>query len=176
MRCFRTLVLTTLVLALGSAVSSAQTLAEVAKKEKARRGKTGSGSTRTITDRELATSFGGLPPASSTVQTTSSGEAAAGGTAATEGQGTEAAAQDEKKTPEYWQNRMKSSKEKIAKLEQQLQSEDWGQGQRVGVDPRGMNNLGTRQQAEQQLAAARSELEAIRAEARKAGVPPGWVR
>jgi hypothetical protein len=71
---------------------------------------------------------------------------------------------------------MKSSKEKIAKLEQQLQSEDWGGGQKVGVDPRGATNLGSRQQAEQQLAAARSELEAIRAEARKAGVPPGWTR
>ncbi len=174
MRSFRTLVLTTLVLGLGSAVGSAQSLAEVAKKEKARRGKNSAESTRTITDRELATSFSGLPPTSSTVsQTTASGEATEGGTAATEGEG---AAQDEKKTPEYWQNRVKGSKEKIAKLEQQLQSEDWGAGQRVGVDPRGTNNLGTRQQAEQQLAAARSELEAVRAEARKAGVPPGWVR
>jgi hypothetical protein len=40
----------------------------------------------------------------------------------------------------------------------------------------GANNLGSRQQAEQQLAAARAELDAVRAEARKAGVPPGWVR
>lgn len=176
MKGFRTLVLTTSVLALGAAIASAQTLAEVAKKEKARREKSNTSSTRTITDRELASSFGRLPPASSTVQTTASGGGTAEGTAATEGAGTEAAAPDEKKTPEYWQNRTKGAREKIAKLEQQLQSEDWGQGQKVGVDPRGMNNLGTRQQAEQQLAAARSELEAIRAEARKAGVPPGWVR
>jgi hypothetical protein len=175
MKRFRTLVLATLVLGLGTATASAQTLAEVAKKEKARRGKTSS-SARTITDRELATSFSGIPPASSTVSTpASSGEGAAEGTAP-EGEGTEGAAPDEKKTPEYWQNRIKASKEKIAKAEQALQSEDWGEGQRVGVDPRGATNLGTRQQAEQQLAAARSELEAIRAEARKAGVPPGWVR
>jgi hypothetical protein len=184
MRCFRNLVLTTLVLGLGSAVASPQSLAEVAKKEKERRGKNSAGSKRTITDRELASSFGGLPPASSTVQAPTSGatgatgatgeSSAAAGTAATGEEGTPA--QDEKKTPEYWQNRMKGSKEKIAKLEQQLQSDDWGGGQRVGVDPRGANNLGSRQQAEQQLAAARSELEAIRAEGRKAGVPPGWVR
>jgi hypothetical protein len=178
MRCFRTLALTTLVLALGSAIVSAQSLAEVAKKEKERRGKNSTESKRTITDRELASSFGGLPPASSTVaQTPGSGEAAAAaGTPSTEGEGSETAPQDEKKTPEYWQNRMKGSKEKIAKLEQQLQSEDWGAGQKVGVDPRGAQNLGTRQQVEPQLAAARSELEAVRAEARKAGVPPGWVR
>jgi hypothetical protein len=172
MRYFRTLVLTTLVLGLGAAVASSQSLAEVAKKEKERRGKS-AGSKRTITERELASSFSGLPPASSTVQAGATG--ANGDSAATEGQG-ETPAQDEKKTPEYWQNRMKGSKEKIAKLEQQLQSDDWGSGQKVGVDPRGANNLGSRQQVEQQLAAARSELEAIRAEGRKAGVPPGWVR
>lgn len=173
MRRFRTLVLMTLVLGLGSAIGSAQSLAEVAKKEKARRGKSSTESTRTITDRELATSSSGLRPTASTVsQTTGSGEA-------TESEGAgpkEPNANDEKKTPEYWQNRVKGSKEKIAKLEQQLQSDDWGAGQKIGVDPRGANNLGTRQQAEQQLAAARSELEAVRAEARKAGVPPGWVR
>jgi len=172
MRSFRTLVLTTLVLGLGAGIASSQSLAEVAKKEKERRGKNSTESKRTITDRELASSFRGLPPASSTVQTPASGD----GTAAEGTEGGETPAPDEKKTPEYWQNRMKGSKEKIAKLEQQLQSEDWGEGQKVGVDPRGANNLGTRQQAEQQLAAARSELEAIRAEARKAGVPPGWVR
>ncbi len=172
MRSFRTLILTTLVLGLGSAVASAQSLAEVAKKEKERRGKNSTEAKRTITERELASSFGGIPPASSTVQTPAS---AADGAAA-EGEGGETPAQDEKKTPDYWQNRMKSSKEKIAKLEAQLQADDWGSGQKVGVDPRGANNLGSRQQAEQQLAAARSELEAIRAEGRKAGVPPGWVR
>ncbi len=175
MRSFRTLVLTTLVLGFGAAVASSQSLAEVAKKEKQRRDKNTTASTKTITDRELASSFGGLPPASSTVQTPASGSAEGGGTAGAEGQEGDAA-QDETKTQAYWQNRVKGSKEKIAKLEQQLQSEDWGQGQRVGVDPRGANNLGSRQQAEQQLSAARSELAAIQAEARKAGVPPGWVR
>ena len=150
MRCFRNLVLTTLVLGLGSAVASSQSLAEVAKKEKERR-KNSADSKRTITDRELASSFSGLPPASSTVQTPASGDGTRASTAAAEGEGGETPAQDEKKTPEYWQNRMKGSKEKIAKLEQQLQSEDWGGGQKVGVDPRGANNLGTRQQAEQQV-------------------------
>ena len=144
MRCFRNLVLTTLVLGLGSAVASSQSLAEVAKKEKERRGKNSAEPKRTITDRELASSFSGLPT-SSTVQTPASG-ANGESSAAAEGEGGETPAQDEKKTPEYWQNRMKGSKEKIAKLEQQLQSDDWGDGQRVGVDPRGANNLASRQQ------------------------------
>jgi hypothetical protein len=162
------------VAALGAASAYSQTLAEVAKKEKARRGNNSGSATRTITDRELASSFGGLPP-SSTVQTPASGES--GTAAAAEGNaGAEGEKKDETKTPEYWQNRVKASKDKIAKLEQQLQSDDWGEGQRMGVDPRGANNLGTRQKAEQDLAAARSELQAIQAEARKAGVPPGWVR
>ena len=52
----------------------------------------------------------------------------------------------------------------------------FGTPNRKGVDPMGMNNLSRRQQTEQELVAARAELEAIRAEARRAGVPPGWVR
>jgi hypothetical protein len=173
MKSFRTLVMTTVVLGLGAAFASSQTLAEVAKKEKQRRDKNTTSSKRTITDRELASSFGGLPPASSTVQSPSAAEGTAA--AGTEGQ-QGAEAQDETKTQAYWQNRVKASKEKIAKLEQQLQSDDWGDGQRVGVDPMGANNLGQRQKVEQELSAARSELAAIQAEARKAGVPPGWAR
>jgi hypothetical protein len=163
-----------LVLGLGAALTSAQTLAEVAKKEKERRGKTSAGTAKSITDRELARSYSGLPPTSSSVQTPAASEGAK--TEGTEGGGGEKPAENETKTPEYWQNRMKASKEKIAKAEEALKADDWGSGQRVGVDPNGANNLGSRQQAEQQLAAARAELDAIRAEARRAGVPPGWVR
>jgi hypothetical protein len=164
--------LTILVLALGAGITAAQTLTEVAKKEKTRRDKNKSEPTRTITERELAGGYGSLPATSSTSSTTSGAE----GTEAAPAEGEQPAAEDETKTQAYWQNRVKGTKEKIAKLEGQLQSEDWGEGQRVGVDPRGMNNLGTRQKAEQDLAAARSELAAIQAEARRAGVPPGWVR
>lgn len=173
MRQFRRFALTILVLALGAGIAAAQTLTEVAKKEKTRRDKNKSEPTRTITERELQGGYGSLPSTSSTSSTTSG---AAGTDAVAAAEGEKPAAEDETKTQAYWQNRVKGTKEKIAKLEQQLQSEDWGEGQRVGVDPRGMNNLGTRQKAEQDLAAARSELSAIQAEARRAGVPPGWVR
>jgi hypothetical protein len=171
MNVIRNLALTTLVLAIGAAVAGAQSLAEVAKKEKDRRDKNKEQASRVITDRELSQSYGGLPPASSTA-TAPAGE---GERAASETED-KAESTDETKTPEYWQNRVKGSKDKIAKLEQELQSEDWGEGQRMNVDPRGQNNLATRQKAEQDLAAAKAELEAIRAEARRAGVPPGWVR
>jgi hypothetical protein len=177
MRILRNLALTAVVLALGAAFAQAQSLVEVAKKEKERRSKNKAEASRVITDRELAGNYGGLPATSttSTSQTAAEGEEGSTTTASGE-QGEENEEQDETKTQEYWQNRVKASKDKIAKLEQQLQSDDWGQGQRVGVDPRGQNNLGQRQQVEQQLAAARQELEAIRVEARRAGVPPGWVR
>jgi hypothetical protein len=174
MRSVRTLAFFAAAFGLTAALSSAQSLAEVAKKEKERREKTTAGSKKTITERELATSYGGLPPGSSSgSRRSASGE----GAKTEEGEKKdEPVVEDETKKPEYWQSRIKASKDRIAKLEGELQSEDWGEGQRMGVDPRGANNLGSRQQAEQQLAAARSELEAIRAEARRAGVPPGWVR
>lgn len=175
MKLFRNFALTALVVSLGATIGFAQSLAEVAKKEKDRREKNQSEAKRVITDRELARSYGTLPATSSTVTTPStqaSEEGSEGGTATEE----KKEGEDETKTPEYWQNRVKASKDKIAKLEQQLQSDDWGEGQRMNVDPRGQNNLETRQKAEQDLAAARAELEAIRAEARRAGVPPGWVR
>ena len=178
MRNLRNLALWTVVLAFLSAVASAQSLVDVAKKEKQRREKNKTDSTRVITDRELTGGYGGGLPASTSQ--TSSQAATSGENADTSGAAKDDAkgdqAQDATKTQEYWQNRVKGAKDKIAKLETQLKSEDWGQGQRVGVDPRGETNLADREQVEQQLTAARSELDAIQAEARRAGVPPGWVR
>jgi hypothetical protein len=173
MRPYGRLALTILVLALGAGIAAAQTLTDVAKKEKTRRDKNKSEPTRTITERELAGGFGSLPASPATSSSTGGAEAAE---AAAGAEGETPAEQDETKTQQYWQNRAKGAKDKIAKLEQQLNSDDWGEGQRVGVDPRGLNNLNSRQKAEQDLAAARSELAAIQAEARRAGVPPGWVR
>jgi hypothetical protein len=178
MRHLRNLALLTVVLALGSSVASAQSLVDVAKKEKQRRDKNKTDPKRVITDRELAGGYGGLPPArtqTSSQSAPSDGSASADASATTD-DGKGEPKQDPTKTQEYWQTRVKGSKDKIAKLEEQLKSNDWGSGQRVGVDPRGQTNLGDRDKVEQQLAAARSELDAIQSEARRAGVPPGWVR
>ena len=151
-------------------VSSGQSLVEVAKKEKARRSKNESESSRVITDRDLQT-HGRLPeslPAS-----------AAEGEAAGEGETDEDKPEvDETKTREHWQKRVEGVNQKIQKLEEELASPDmsWGDGIRQDVNPIGQQNLSRRQELEQQLAQARAELQTIQDEARRAGVPSGWVR
>jgi hypothetical protein len=169
MTVIRTIALLVTTLALSMGVAFSQSLAEIAKKEKKRRDTNKTESKTVITDRELTQSYGGLLPTS--LSTAADGDAESEETAEVDEE-----LQDETKTREYWQGRVGGAKEKIAKLETELNDGDWGQGQAVGVDPRGQNNLARRQQNEQQLQAARAELEAIRAEARKAGAPPGWVR
>ena len=173
MRGIRSIVLLIVGLILSVGLASAQSLAEVANKEKQRRTKNQTDSTTVITDRELTRSYGGLPTALPSSTSSTEGEAEDD---AAQSQEDDGETEDETKTQEYWQNRVAGAKEKIARLEGELESEDWGEGLRYGVDPMGPKNLSTRQQAEQQLQAARAELEAIRAEGRRAGVPPGWTR
>lgn len=173
MREMRSFVLLVLTLALSAGLASAQSLAEVAKKEKKRREANDAEAKRVITDRELQSGYPTLPTSRTTSPTTEEGGAEETGETAEE---EEAEVEDPTETREYWQDRVNVAKEKIARLESEIANNDWGQGQRVGVDPRGQNNLARRQQKEQELQAARAELEAIRVEARRAGVPPGWVR
>jgi hypothetical protein len=174
MRGFRALGLTVIVFAMGVGFATAQSLAELAKKEKERRDANPTETKRVVTDRELTRGYGespsGLRQAGAQAQDGAGAAAAASDTEESEEQ------QDETQTKEHWQNRVKAVQDKIARLEQQMTSDDWGDGQRVGIDPRGQNSLASREKASQELAAARSELEAIRVEARKASVPPGWVR
>ncbi|GMR21830.1 MAG: hypothetical protein BMS9Abin37_0147 [Acidobacteriota bacterium] len=172
MRVTRTIALLVTTLALSVGLAFSQSLAEIAKKEKERRDTNKTESKTVITDRELTQSFGRLPATRSSSSSADEDTEAANNDTA-EGQEDEV---DETKTREYWQNRIGGAKKKIAKLESELNDGDWGEGQAFGVDPWGPNNLATRQQSEQKLQAARAELEAIRAEARRAGAPPGWVR
>lgn len=158
-----------------SGVAGAQSLAEVAKQEKKRRSSNTSTVKTVITERELSSSYGGLSEADAAASSADAQEGqAAGGDQSADDDPSEV--QDETRTREYWQNRVNAAKEKIARLEQQAQSESWGDGQRFGVDPMGSNNLSQTQQNEQQLQEAKAELAAIQAEGRRAGVPPGWVR
>lgn len=178
MKAFRTLMMVVVVLTVGAVVAGAQSLAEVAKKEKKRRETNKESATRVITDRELTYGYGGEPSTSSTVtvpgQEGGEGEGEGEATAGEGGDGD--AQQDETQSREYWQQRISTAKTKVAGIEKQLQEGDWGDGIRPGVDPMGQNNLNKRQQLEQQLAVARAELESIQAEGRRAGVPPGWLR
>ena len=154
--------------------ATAQSLAELAKKEKERRDGNPSEAKRVVTDRELTRGYGELSTPSQTQE--GGGEATDAATDAASDTEESEEQEDETQTEEHWRNRVKGVKDKIARLEQPMSSEDWGDGQRVGIDPRGQNSLASREKASQELAASRAELEAIRVEARKASVPPGWVR
>jgi hypothetical protein len=146
-------------------------LAEVAKKEKKRRSEV-QGSTKVISERDLRSAGRSTPLPSSAAASAEGGESAEN--AAEDGEDEP----DETKTREYWQNRVSASKKKIADLEERLQrpENDWGGGMRTDVNPVGQRNLSQRQGIESQLAAARAELATIQDEARRAGVPAGWVR
>lgn len=168
----RRLAMVVLALGLSAGVAAAQSLAEIAKKEKERRSKNNEGAGRVITDRELSRGYGSLPASPRDSVSPLTG----GADAESESEDDADEVQDETRTREYWQQRVAAAKEKIKGLEQRLTSEDWGEGQMVGVDPRGQRNLTQRAEVEQQLATARSELAGIQDEARRAGVPAGWVR
>lgn len=156
-------------------VASAQSLAELAKKEKERRSKIESEDTRVITERDLQSSFNVLPASAPEGQ--AEGEGAAGGESSGDMED-ESEEPDETKTREYWQKRVQDTKKKIQDLEQKLKSPElnWGEGMRTDVNPIGQRNLSTREETEKQLAAAKAELQAIQEEGRRAGVPAGWLR
>ncbi len=153
-----------------SGVAYAQSLAEVAEKEKKRRTEV-EGSSKVISERDLRTRRSSLLPSSAPAE---------GGVAEDAGREDDKnePEADETKTREYWQNRVAASRKKMADLESKLQSpeNDWGGGMRTDVNPVGQRNLSGRDEIESQLAAARSELAQIQDEARRAGVPAGWVR
>jgi hypothetical protein len=178
-RCFgwgRWLVTIALGVGLFSGVSAAQSLAELAKKEKERRSQIGSKeTTKVISERDLQRA--GRSPAPLPASATPAGEAAGGEQASGEGE-EEAEAPEESKTREYWQNRVDGAKKKIADVEAKLNAPEsnWGGGMRTDVNPYGQRNLSQRQELESQLAAAKSELQSIQEEARRAGVPSSWVR
>lgn len=171
-RCFCFLLL---LLGLSVGLSSAQSLVDLAKKEKERREKNQTSETKVITDRDLQ-SHGRLPetlPPTTATEQGSEDPVAAGD----EGEGEEEE-QDETQNREYWQQRVEGVKKKIQDLEEQLASPDmtWNEGLRDDVNPLGQKNLSRRQELETQLAQARTELQTIQEEARRAGVPPGWAR
>lgn len=162
-----------------SSVVSAQSLAEIAKKEKERRAQADrEGEGRVITERDLRTGYGTMSASTPTTpaarSTGGAGEAGAGAAPVVVGEDEE----DETKTREYWQERVTAANKKIQDLEARLQSDEtnWGGGMRTDVNPIGQKNLSQRQGIESQLEEAKAELQAIQAEGRRAGVPKGWLR
>ena len=170
------IVVLTLSLSVLSGSVLAQSLAEVAEREKKRRAEV-KGSTKVISERELRSGRRVVTlPSDSAPATGGAGDnAGAGADELASGEEPEV---DETTTREYWQNRVNAAREQIATLEERLQNpeSDWGGGMRTDVNPVGQRNLSQRQDVESQLAAARAELVQIQEEARRAGVPSGWVR
>ncbi|HXE75626.1 MAG TPA: hypothetical protein VNN18_08330 [Candidatus Xenobia bacterium] len=105
-----------------------------------------------------------------------------------EGEAAEAPAEEEQpqkpkeQTQEYWQERMKPLREEMAKIDQQLQQLRGGQGQavsnaiNVNTNAPGVDVADTIRRLEQRRGELQRQIEDLQAEARRAGVPAGWVR
>lgn len=159
------LVLALAVLYASISLASAQSLVDVAKKEKERRKNLDAQGKQAITENDLRR--GPRLPAARTSSSTSTPQA--GGPAATpEGGETPAEPeQDPTKTESYWRERVSAVNKKIQDLEAKLRSPE------LTSDTRGAPR---RQAAERDLAQARSEKQTLADEARRKGVPPGWLR
>jgi type II secretory pathway pseudopilin PulG len=144
------------VICLSAALASAQSLAEVAKKEKERRKKADAQGKQSFTETDLR--GGPRLPASA---------AKPGGAPAGTSEEAAAPEQDPTKTESYWRDRVAAVNKKIQELEAKLKSPE------LNSDARGATR---RQTAERDLAQARSEKQAMADEARRKGIPPGWLR
>ncbi|MEE9263980.1 MAG: hypothetical protein V3V11_05950 [Vicinamibacteria bacterium] len=145
----------------GFADASAQSLAEVAKKEKERRKAVGKTEVRTYDD----SSLGGRGRSVQFVPAADDSGTDAG--QVDEAAEEEAQEEDPTKTQAYWRDRKAGIEKRISDIEGQLNHPGFSQ------DP---DNLMRRSNLERQLEQARSDLSALQAEARRKGIPPGWVR
>lgn len=150
-----------------SAASAAtgQSLAEIAKKEKERRKQLDDSASRTVTDVELRRVGGPRTLSSATSSSSDSDEAADGDEQ--EGDDEQDEPADERQNEAYWRGRLAPIDARIQTLEERLQSPQFTSNPVGGPD---------RERAESQLAAARAERQTVIDEARRKGVPPGWLR
>jgi hypothetical protein len=163
------IVMTLALLLVGLSDSAAQSLADVANKEKERREALGSSKVETYDDSNLATIHRTAPPSTPSAglpaEGTESSDSGDEGEDSLTSQATEQ--EDPTQTEAYWRDRKASIDRRITDIQGQLNEPGFAS------DP---DNLMRRNQLEQQLQQARSDLTALQAEARSAGVPPGWVR
>jgi hypothetical protein len=150
-----------------AATASAQSLVDVAKKEKERRKEVDSSPSRTVTDVELRRAGGPrttLPSANTS--TSSAGDADDSNDADANAEDEEAAT-DERQTEAYWRGRLAPFDARITSMETRLQGAEFTSNPRGGP---------ARQRLEQDLARAKTERQAVLDEARRKGAPPGWLR
>ncbi len=144
----------------GFADVSGQSLAELAQKEKERRKALGKTEVRIYDD----SSLGGR---GRSVQFVPAGDDSGTDAGQVDEAAEEAQEEDPTNTRAYWRDRKAGIEKRISDIEAQLNHPGFSQ------DP---DNLMRRRNLERQLEQARSDLSALQAEARRKGIPPGWVR
>lgn len=152
---------------LAASALAGQSLAEIAKKERERRAKLEGPSSKVITESDIRTSQSSISPARSSSSSGSAGEEPASGEATAEEEAESTETQDPRQTEAYWRDRLKSIDDRIRKMEADLAS------------PLYTSNLSggpARQRLERDLQQARRDRQSLVEEARRAGVPPGWLR
>ena len=153
----------TVIMILAASAAIAQSLAEIAKKEKERRNQLDSSESRTVTDIELRRAGGPRTMLSST----SSSDADSDDVAEEDAEEDEEEVADERQTEDYWRSRLAPIDTRLKSMEERLQSPQFTSNP-VGAPDR--------QRLERQIAQARAERQTILDEARRKGVPPGWLR
>jgi hypothetical protein len=156
-----------LCLLVAGTVVSAQSLVEVAKKEKERRKKVESRETHSYNERDLKSN--GLRTAPPSTSTSSSSTTASDGSASASADSSKdaAAPEDPTETQAYWHDKVSALDKKIQDLQTRLASPE------MTANTRGASE---RQKVEKDLAQAKADKDALADEARRKGVPPGWLR
>ena len=144
----------------GFADVSGQSLAELAKREKERRKALGKTEVGTYDD----SSLGGRGRSVQFVPAPDDSGTDAG---QVDEAAEEAQEEDPTETQAYWRDRKAGIEKRVSDIEAQLNHPGFSQ------DP---DNLLRRSNLERQLEQARADLSALQAEARRKGIPPGWVR
>jgi hypothetical protein len=186
-----TIVLAGSLLALGVVRLTAQSLGDVAKKEEERR-KQVAGSGKTYTNKDLAPA----PPSSTPAPATSAPGDSTPDAAAKEPEkaadakdANKPAEPGQKKDQAYWSGRMKSAQDAIDRdstLADAMQSRinalttDFvnrdDPAQRAGIERDRQRALSELDRLKKQIVADKKAVADLEEEARRAGVPPGWLR
>jgi len=180
--CFFTVLLT-----FAASLAGAQSLAEVARKEEARR-QTVKHSSKVYTNKDLkpAARWSGAPPAQPpTSEPAVSGEKALEKPEAAESQEEDARAKDE----QQWRARMAEARtalERSKTFAQALQSQINGlyadftarddPAQRASIERERQKSLAELERVKSEIQAQIKAIADLEEEARRAGVPPGWLR
>lgn len=180
----RSFIVTLLLAALLPVGAMAQSLADVAKKEEARR-KTVKGEAKVYTNDDLVKARDGAAPAEATPAPTP----APGDAKAAADKGTDKPAADDGKGEDYWKKRMKAAQDSLNR-NKVLQVALEGRVNGLNAEFVNMDNPFQRTIIQENLKTAMAELERVKRdiatdtkaiadiqeEARKTNVPPGWLR